>query len=63
MIAIGKSVFVVAPWTIVFPGIFVAVTVYVINAVGDHLRERLDPMLSVAFRDDGQLPGAGEAQA
>ncbi|MCI5075241.1 ABC transporter permease [Oricola sp.] len=60
MIAIGKDVFVVAPWTIVFPGAFVAVTVYVINAVGDHLRERLDPTLSGAFREEA----AGmEAQA
>lgn len=58
MIAIGKDIFVVAPWTIVFPGLFVAVTVYVINAVGDHLRERLDPTLSAAFREDGQAPSA-----
>ncbi len=63
MIAIGKDVFVVAPWTIVFPGAFVAVTVYVINAVGDHMRERLDPTLSVALREDAQLAPGPEAKA
>lgn len=61
MIAIGKDIFVVAPWTVVFPGLFVAVTVYVINAIGDHLRERLDPALSVAFRDEGQVSVARES--
>jgi len=58
-----KNIFVVAPWTIVFPGAFIAVTVYVINAVGDHLRERLDPPLSVTLREDSQVPSGMEAKA
>ena len=62
MIAIGKDIFVVAPWTVVFPGAFIAVTVYVINAVGDHLRERLDPTLSAAFREDGTTGSTSEAR-
>jgi peptide/nickel transport system permease protein len=60
MIATGKDVFVVAPWTIVFPGIFVAATVYLINALGDHLRERLDPTLSRSYREDGQVAAGRE---
>lgn len=34
-----------APWVIIFPGIFLALTVLSLNLVGDALRDQLDPKL------------------
>jgi len=46
ILAEGRSVFQRAPWTIIFPGLFLAVTILAVNILGDGLRDRLDPKLS-----------------
>jgi peptide/nickel transport system permease protein len=46
MMAEGRRVFQVAPWTIFFPGVCLAVTVLAINMLGDGLRDTLDPRLA-----------------
>jgi peptide/nickel transport system permease protein len=38
-----------APWVIIFPGIFLALTVLSLNLVGDALRDQLDPKLRHAL--------------
>ncbi len=42
----GRQFFRVAPWVILFPGIFLSIFVLAINLFGDALRERGDPMLA-----------------
>jgi peptide/nickel transport system permease protein len=46
IIADGRSVFQVKPYIIVFPGIFLSLTVLAVNLVGDGLRDALDPRLA-----------------
>lgn len=46
IIAQGRSFFQIAPWTILIPGAFLAVTVLAVNLLGDGLRDRLDPRLA-----------------
>jgi peptide/nickel transport system permease protein len=46
----GRSVFQRAPWTILAPGLFLAVTVMAVNLLGDGLRDHLDPRLSRAAK-------------
>ena len=46
MMAEGRKVFQIAPWTIFFPGAFLAVSVFAINMLGDGLRDTLDPRLA-----------------
>ncbi|MDA9433568.1 ABC transporter permease [Bradyrhizobium sp. CCBAU 51627] len=46
ILAEGRAVFQRAPWTIIFPGLFLAITVLAVNILGDGLRDRLDPRLS-----------------
>jgi peptide/nickel transport system permease protein len=46
MMAEGRRVFQVAPWTIFFPGVCLAITVFAINMMGDGLRDTLDPRLA-----------------
>jgi peptide/nickel transport system permease protein len=46
IIAQGRSFFQIAPWTILIPGVFLAVTVLAVNLLGDGLRDRLDPRLA-----------------
>ena len=41
----GRQVFVVAPYVLVFPGLFLSFTVLGVNLVGDGLRDVLDPKL------------------
>jgi peptide/nickel transport system permease protein len=43
MIADGKNQLVTAPWTTLFPGLAIAAVVMACNAVGDALRDALDP--------------------
>ena len=43
IIAQGRTFFQIAPWTILIPGAFLAVTVLAVNLLGDGLRDRLDP--------------------
>lgn len=46
VLAEGRSVFQRGPWTIIAPGLFLAVTVMAVNMLGDGLRDHLDPKLS-----------------
>lgn len=43
IVAEGRTYFQVAVWIILFPGLFLAVTVLAINLLGDGLRDLLDP--------------------
>jgi len=43
MIADGKDQLATAPWTTLFPGLAIALVVMALNAVGDSLRDALDP--------------------
>jgi peptide/nickel transport system permease protein len=43
MIADGRDHLATAPWTSLFPGLAIAVVVMALNAVGDALRDALDP--------------------
>lgn len=46
IMAEGRSYFQLAPWIILVPGIFLAVTVLAINLLGDGLRDMLDPRIA-----------------
>ena len=43
IIAEGRTYFQIGPWIILFPGLFLAMTVLAVNLVGDGLRDLLDP--------------------
>ena len=43
MIFEGKTVLATAPWTSIFPGVAIVVTVLAVNLIGEALRDRLDP--------------------
>jgi len=45
MINENRVYFVLAPWTVIFPGLFLGVTVLSLNLLGDNLRDYLDPRL------------------
>lgn len=53
-IAEGRDVFQRAPWIILAPGAFLAVTVLAINVMGDGLRDTLDPRLARRVGGVGQ---------
>jgi peptide/nickel transport system permease protein len=46
IIAQGRTFFQIAPWSILIPGGFLALTVLAVNLLGDGLRDRLDPRLA-----------------
>lgn len=46
IIAQGRTFFMIAPWSILIPGVFLAITVLAVNMLGDGLRDRLDPRLA-----------------
>ena len=46
IMAEGRQLFRVYPHTILFPGVFVAVTVLAVNMLGDGLRDALDPRMT-----------------
>lgn len=46
IIAQGRTFFQIAPWNILIPGGFLALTVLAVNLLGDGLRDRLDPRLA-----------------
>lgn len=46
IMAEGRSLFQVAYYVILFPGVFLSLTVLAVNLVGDGLRDALDPRLS-----------------
>ena len=45
MLNAGKQVLLLAPWTSIFPGLAIALTVLGFNLLGDGLRDALDPRL------------------
>lgn len=45
VMASGRQFFQIAPWIILFPGLFLSLMVLSVNILGDHLRDRLDPRL------------------
>jgi peptide/nickel transport system permease protein len=45
MMAEGRTFFQIAVWIILFPGLFLAITVLAVNLLGDGLRDALDPRL------------------
>jgi len=46
IMAEGRTFFQIAFWIILFPGLFLSVTVLAINLLGDGLRDALDPRLA-----------------
>jgi peptide/nickel transport system permease protein len=46
IIAQGRTFFLIAPWSILIPGVFLAIMVLAVNMLGDGLRDRLDPRLA-----------------
>jgi peptide/nickel transport system permease protein len=46
IMAEGRTLFRVFPHTIMFPGLFLALTVLAVNILGDGLRDTLDPRLA-----------------
>jgi peptide/nickel transport system permease protein len=48
MVADGKEYLAAAPWVSLFPGLAVALVVLAFNAVGDALRDALDPRAEAA---------------
>lgn len=46
IMAEGRVYFQIAPWIILFPGIFLSLTVLGVNILGDGLRDTLDPRLA-----------------
>jgi peptide/nickel transport system permease protein len=49
IMAEGRVLFQVFPHNILFPGIFLALTVLAVNVLGDGLRDTLDPRLATRF--------------
>jgi peptide/nickel transport system permease protein len=45
MLNAGKQVLLLAPWTSIFPGLAIALTVLGFNLLGDGLRDALDPRM------------------
>jgi oligopeptide transport system permease protein len=43
LISDGAATMETAPWTLIFPGLFMAVTLFCFNFIGDGLRDALDP--------------------
>ena len=46
IVAEGRAFFTVAPWVVLFPSAFLAVTVLAVNVLGDGLRDTLDPRMA-----------------
>jgi peptide/nickel transport system permease protein len=46
IMAEGRSFFQIRPYLVIFPGIFLSLTVLAVNLVGDGLRDALDPRLA-----------------
>jgi peptide/nickel transport system permease protein len=46
IMAEGRTYFQIKPYLIIFPGLFLSVTVLAVNLVGDGLRDALDPRLA-----------------
>lgn len=50
MMAEGRTFFQLAPWIVMFPGLFLAITVLSVNVLGDGLRDTLDPRIARRLR-------------
>ncbi len=50
MMAEGRTYFQITPWVILFPGLFLSVTVLAVNMLGDGLRDSLDPRVARRMR-------------
>ncbi|MGF1529444.1 MAG: ABC transporter permease [Candidatus Competibacterales bacterium] len=50
MMAEGRIYFQLAPWILLFPGLFLALTVLAVNLMGDGLRDTIDPRLAKRVR-------------
>jgi peptide/nickel transport system permease protein len=46
IMAEGRTYFQISPWILLFPGLFLAVTVLAVNVLGDGLRDSLDPRIA-----------------
>jgi peptide/nickel transport system permease protein len=46
MVAEGRLFFQISPWTILWPGIALSLTILAVNVLGDGLRDRLDPKIA-----------------
>jgi peptide/nickel transport system permease protein len=46
IVAEGRTFFTIAPWVVLFPSIFLALTVLSVNVLGDGLRDTLDPRMA-----------------
>jgi peptide/nickel transport system permease protein len=46
MVAEGRLFFPISPWTILWPGIALSLTILAVNVLGDGLRDRLDPKIA-----------------
>jgi len=53
MIADGAAQLATSPWTTLFPGLAIALVVMALNAVGDALRDALDPRREAEWDTDG----------
>lgn len=51
MMSEGRTYFQLAPWIILFPGLFLALTVLAVNVLGDGLRDTLDPRIAKQMRN------------
>ncbi|MCF3935693.1 ABC transporter permease [Acuticoccus sp. M5D2P5] len=50
IVAEGRALFTIAPGAVLFPSIFLALTVLAVNMLGDGLRDRLDPQMQRSLR-------------
>ena len=50
IVAEGRTYFQISPWIVLFPGLFLAITVLAVNILGDGLRDSLDPRMRRAMR-------------
>jgi peptide/nickel transport system permease protein len=46
MVAEGRLFFQISPWTILWPGIALSLTILAVNVLGDGLRDKLDPKIA-----------------
>ncbi|HET6521879.1 MAG TPA: ABC transporter permease, partial [Geminicoccaceae bacterium] len=46
IVAEGRAFFTIAPWVVLLPSAFLALTVLAVNVLGDGLRDTLDPRMA-----------------
>jgi len=47
MVSLSRHYILSAPWTVIFPGLAISISVLAFNILGDSLRDWLDPKLRV----------------